>query len=280
LLTDLESDNEEPETMVDSERSKSKMYKIDPSIALDLKNSLINLVTIDHKLFRNQLMYISAQFSSYLLAQSTGYNFKRNTRSMPMKYESINSLNLNFPLVPDNHNYSKIFECLHPTALIDIFYGILLEERMLLITDCIGQITVAIEALFELVFPFNPIDYRIISSLPEDMHLLLGLPCPFVTICTTEVFEVIKNDHLRDHKEELMIIDIKNQRISWDRKVDYPQPHTQYFYNTLILLSNLSPVHFGKITRSNSVTKPTEEILGSLKKYISDNLLIKQAFIN
>lgn len=168
--------------MINSARSKPNLQKADSNLDLDLKNSLINLITIDQKLFKNHLMYVSAQFSSYLLAQNTGFNLKRNTRSMPMKYESINSLNLNFPLVPDNHNYSKIFECLNITALIDMFYGILLEERILLITDCIGEMTVAIEALFELVFPFNPIDYRIISSLPEDMHMLLGLPCPFVTI--------------------------------------------------------------------------------------------------
>lgn len=72
--------------------------------------------------------------------------------------------------------------------IIDIFYGILLEERILLVAKDIEKMTQAIEALFELVFPFSPLNYRVISNLPADMHVFLGLPCPFVILCTEKVF--------------------------------------------------------------------------------------------
>lgn len=47
--------------------------------------ALINLLTVTEKNFKNQLLYVSSQLSSYLDESNIIDSFKRNTRSMPMK---------------------------------------------------------------------------------------------------------------------------------------------------------------------------------------------------
>jgi len=106
----------------------------------------------------------------------------------------------------------------------------------------VEKLTVAIEAIFELMFPFSPMNYRVISNLPVDMHVFLGLPCPFVIGCSTQVFQNIERICMRDYRKELMILDIDNERMNWDRQVNYPQPHTQYFFNSLQVI-NQTMVH-------------------------------------
>ena len=69
-----------------------------------------------------------------------------------------------------------IFELIPIKVIVDIYYGVLLEERILLISEKVDILTVAIEAIFELLFPFSPINYRVISKIPADMHFFLGLP--------------------------------------------------------------------------------------------------------
>lgn len=290
LLLELQGEYNQSDNLVKLLKSKSSCKPSDQPDDAGSGSALINFVTLDHKMFKDQLYYVSSNLSSYLTdSASRQSGYERNTRSMPMKWESLQNLNLNFPLIPDNHNYYKIFDLLSPDLIIHFFYGILLEERILVISENVAKFTAVIEAMFELIFPFNPINYRTISILPESMIDFLGLPCPFVIGCTHEVFKKIQKVNLQDHVAELMWLDIDQEKILqnsspheiwWERKVEYPQPHTQYFHNTLKLLKQNSPKQLNKLMKSQSVANPEEEQLVSIKKYIGDNLQIKQAFVN
>lgn len=281
LLLELQSDYSQSDNLIKLLKSKSSWKPSDNPDDAGSGNALLNFVTLDHKMFKDQLFYVSSNLSSYLTDSITKHNgYERNTRSMPMKWESLQNLNLNFPLIPDNHNYYKIFDFLTPNVIIHFFYGILLEERILLISENVAKITAVIEAMFELIFPFNPINYRTISILPESMLDFLGLPWPFVIGCTHEVFRKIEKINLHEHSAELMWLDIDHEKCWWERKVEYPQPHTQYFHNTLKFLKQMSPKQLNKLMKSQSVASPEEEQLFSIKKYIGDNLQIKQAFVN
>lgn len=169
-------------------KSKSTQSNVDFQFNERPTQALINFIRVGSGHFEDQMLYVSSQLSSYLDEVNLIDSFKKNTRSMPMKCESLKSLNLNFPLVPDNHDYGLIFELIPVERIIDVFYGIMLEERILLVTKNISKMTKAIEGLFELVFPFSPLNYRVISNLPGDMHFFLNLPCPFVICCTDVVF--------------------------------------------------------------------------------------------
>lgn len=77
-----------------------------------------------------------------------------------------------------------------------------------------------------------------------------------------------------------MIIDLDNKLMSWDRQVDYPQPHTQYFYNTLQMMSKVMINPLTKLDRCNDLVNEEDDMLLTLKRYFSNNLQVKQAFIN
>lgn len=279
MLLDLDSDNIDNENLkLLKTKSSTKSPILEPKDCLN--SSMINLITMAHRPFRDQLLYISSNFTSYLINTPVRTGSFQNTRSMPMKYESLSSLNLNYPLIPDNHNYYRIFEILQPKHILDIFMGILMEERILVILEEVDEFSLVLEALFELLFPLNPVSYMTIPSLGEGMEVFLGSPCTFIFGCRPDIFEKLQKYHLKDYEEELMIIDIENDRIHWDRRVKYPQPHAQYFLNTLTMIKQSMPNSSIKLTRSLSVANSDEEQLLALKKYIQDNLHIKQAFVN
>jgi hypothetical protein len=143
LLADLEIDTAKNPVLLHKSNSLKK-----PEIDLpemQIRSSLINLLTNDIN-FQTSLLYVSSDFTSSIensLKSSNSYT--RNIRSMPMKYESLQNLNLNFPLVPDNHNYKIMFETFSVEVILHLFYGVLLEERILLVTDHVHKLSAIIE---------------------------------------------------------------------------------------------------------------------------------------
>jgi len=211
LISDLENDDIQEQPLLQKSKSFKKSEVMIPE--KKIRNSLINLIMFDQKPLDSQLLYISSSLASYLNENVKETSPKRNIRSMPMKYESLQHLNLNYPLVPDNHNYLEIFDFLSLGAIVDMFYGILLEERILVITDQADRFSKIVETIFELVFPFSPISYKTVSYLPEDMEELLGLPWPFVIGCTPEVFSKIQKTYYKNFADEIMLIQISPDQV-------------------------------------------------------------------
>lgn len=143
LLADLEIDAVKTPVLLQKSISFKK-----PEIDLpemQIRSSLINLLTNDID-FQTSLLYVSSDFTSSIedsLKRSNAFN--RNFRSMPMKYESLQNLNLNFPLVPDNHNYKIMFETFSIEMIMHLFYGVLLEERILVVTEHTHRLSAVIE---------------------------------------------------------------------------------------------------------------------------------------
>lgn len=142
--------------------------------------SLINLVIIEGRPFREQLLYFSTSSLLNINSPSDAILEKRNIRSMPMKNDTLENINLNFPLVPDNIDYSRILNNFSIPNIIDIFNGILLEEKILIVTDYLESFASIVESFNELLFPFNPNNYFTISFITDDMIDFLYAPVPYI----------------------------------------------------------------------------------------------------
>ena len=142
--------------------------------------SLINLVIIEGRPFREQLLYFSTSSLLNINSPSDAILEKRNIRSMPMKNDTLENINLNFPLVPDNIDYSRILNNFSIPNIVDIFNGILLEEKILIVTDYLESFASIVESFNELLFPFNPNNYFTISFITDDMIDFLYAPVPYI----------------------------------------------------------------------------------------------------
>jgi hypothetical protein len=86
LLLELQGEYNQSDNLVKLLKSKSSCKPSDQPDDAGSGSALINFVTLDHKMFKDQLYYVSSNLSSYLTdSASRQSGFERNTRSMPMK---------------------------------------------------------------------------------------------------------------------------------------------------------------------------------------------------
>lgn len=142
LLHDLDDNNDQMDKMLKLIKAKSSNDNKEDIAPVSLENSLINLITQKYKPFKDQLLYVRSVVSndnSSEVASLGKTTAPRNFRSMPMKYDTFHSLNLNLPLIPDNHNHIELLE-FSTSIIIDIFYGIMLEERILIVSENLDKL--------------------------------------------------------------------------------------------------------------------------------------------
>ena len=77
-----------------------------------------------------------------------------------------------------------------------------------------------------------------------------------------------------------MCIYSSKNKVYWQRKVKYPQPHTKYLCNTLEYLLRSKNKYETNSSVNKSLNQQDSDILYSLLGYIERNLRIKQAFLN
>ena len=242
--------------------------------------SFINLVTIDGKPFKEQLLRISSNSFVNMDSSHELLEEKRNIKSMPMRIDSFQNIDLNYPLIPDNNDYSKILTYFSSSTIIDIFNGILLEEKILIVTDLIENFASIVESFNELLFPFNPNNYFTISFITEDMIDFLYAPVPYIIGWDSETFKSIQKFHWKHLESEIMWIQPSKNKILWQRKVRYPQPHTKYLWNTLETLMKNRNRFLIKGGLNKSLNQWESDLMHSLIGFIETNLRIKQAFLN
>lgn len=109
--------------------------------------------------------------------------------------------------------------------------------KIIIISEKLGKIASIIQCLQDLTFPFDTSQYISVPYIPEDQVMtedsVIHSPIPYIISCNQNAFEIIKKKHWRHLGSELMWIDTINSKVYWDRKVQYPQPHTRYFYDTI-----------------------------------------------
>jgi len=97
------------------------------------------------------------------------------------------------------------------------------------VLEQVDKFAAIIEALFELVFPFNPINYMTIPYISTEMIDFLYAPVPYIVGCNERVFKDIQKTHWKYLEPDVMVIHAEKIKVVWNRKVKYPQPHTKYF---------------------------------------------------
>lgn len=90
----------------------------------------------------------------------------------------------------DNTDMYSILSMVEIKHIIDLFYAILLEEKIVILCDDLRMPTLIAEALFSLLYPFKPMNYTIISIIAENMIDYLDAPIPYVIGCSQEVWNV------------------------------------------------------------------------------------------
>lgn len=95
-----------------------------------------------------------------------------------------------------------------PEKLVELFTVMLLERKIVLIKNDIGNIALIMQSLIALLNPFQWC-FSIITYLTRDLVDMLDAPFPFIIGVSTSTWEDICT--LKDFPEELYVFDLESQ---------------------------------------------------------------------
>jgi len=76
---------------------------------------------------------------------------------MPIETKESKLKSISFPLYPDHINHAEVvLDYLPRSCLTNLFYALLLQMKIIIITEDVGQVALIIESLFKLIYPFDP----------------------------------------------------------------------------------------------------------------------------
>ena len=124
---------------------------------------------------------------------------------MPLfKFRSIKP----FGFQLENYPFDLVLQKLKPSKLIQLFTALLLERKIVLIKDDIGDIALIMQSLITLLNPFQW-HFTIITYLTRDLVDMLDAPFPFLIGVSTAMWDEICT--LKDYPEEIIIFDLDSQ---------------------------------------------------------------------
>ena len=109
---------------------------------------------------------------------------------------------------------------LKPEKLIHLVTAMLLERKIVLIKDDIGDIALIMQGLITLMNPFQWC-FTIITYINRDIVDMLDAPFPFLIGISTATWEDICT--LKDYPEDIYIFDLESQERRFLSKVDVPE---------------------------------------------------------
>lgn len=142
--------------------------------------------------------------------------------------------------------------------------------------------TLILESIFKLVYPFDTSIYTTVSNVTEDMLEIAEAPFPVIIGCLPEVYKSIPSYKLASMKSETVIINLDDNRIGWKNKVEFPKSQLSYLTTKLEDLRN----SVNKIQDFNldGYIDLTQDSLRSIKLQVMVNLeinmKIKKIFVN
>ena len=116
----------------------------------------------------------------------------KNYSSMPIETKEHKLDNISYPIYPDGINYaSVIFNEISTEMMIVLFYSLLWEEKIIIVTERYEIISLLVEAIIQLAFPFDLSTYTIIGFIDEEMIDYIHAPLPYVIGWKNELIENI-----------------------------------------------------------------------------------------
>ena len=151
------------------------------------------------------------------------------------KEERLNSIS--YPLYPDQINHTVIiYKYLPQNCLITLFFTILLQLKIVIITEKVGRVALIIESLFKLVYPFDTSWYTTMGDVRSGLTELAGAPFPIIIGWKPTLFNTISKFDRETIKSDAVIINIDLGEILWENKIRFPRPQYKYLQDNLLEL--------------------------------------------
>ena len=160
-----------------------------------------------------------------------GESWKRkNCNSMPIDSQESRFHSISYPIYPDNINYASIIiREITWKILINLYFAILWQEKIIIITDMYERVSLIIEAIFKLMYPLDTSIYTTIGFISEDMADFIQAPLPFIVGWSSSVYKTIESHHSHEISTEIVVLNMNTEEVSWKNKIKFPYPQTDYW---------------------------------------------------
>lgn len=139
-------------------------------------------------------------------------------------------MSISYPLYPDNINYAAvIFNEVSWKILITLYFTILWQEKIIIITSKFEKVSLIVETLFKLMYPLDTSIYKMISFISEEMVDFIQAPFPYIVGWSPSVFQTIKSYNYQEIENEIVMLNIDKNEVYWKHEVKFPNPQTDYW---------------------------------------------------
>ena len=162
-----------------------------------------------------------------------------NCNSMPIDSSETRFSSVSYSLYPDNINYASIImNEITWKMMINLYFAILCQEKIIIVTNFYERTSLIIEAIFKLMHPLDTIMYTTIGFISEDMVDFIHAPLPYIVGWSTDVYKIVESSLQKEDDPEIVILNLDaNKVLLWKTKVRFPNPQTEYLklkYESLI----------------------------------------------
>ncbi|CAI2360587.1 unnamed protein product [Moneuplotes crassus] len=230
------------------------------------------------------LLFLIREYENRFNNQKEVEDFRRsNCSSMPIESKESRLKSISFPLYPDNINHTIIvYNYVPRNCLVNLFFALLLQTKIIIVTEKVGRAALIIESLFKLIYPFDSSCYTTIGDVQEGLAELAGAPFPVIIGCSPSKFYSLPNYEVANVKEECMICNIDTEEITWLNEISFPKSQSDYLNEKLNELQE--EVLTNKDFRLDGYLDLTDESDKSVKLQVmvilEYNMKIKKIFIN
>jgi hypothetical protein len=110
----------------------------------------------------------------------------------------------------ENYQFELLLKTLKPEKIIMLVTCLLLERKVVLIKNQIGDIALIMQALISLMNPFTW-HFTIITYLTAEMVEFLEAPVPFLIGVSTKTWEMIGS--VKEFPDDIIIFDLETQQL-------------------------------------------------------------------
>jgi len=195
--------------------------------------------------------------------------FKSSDRNKSViKYENSITSNRQFKI--ENFDFSILFNKIKISVLIQLYAAILLERKIIIVTNDTSNNAIIIEILQTLLYPmkWNLFSVAIITVETSDF---LDAPFPYLLGISQESWAELKPYKWRTLPDEIFVVDIESNKVQMKEPLP-PLPPTFSGVLETTLESHLSKLN--KIDRSSTQSENNIE-----EFWAKTSLAIKQEFL-
>ena len=101
--------------------------------------------------------------------------------SMPVESNGSKLKQISYPIYPDGINYaSVIFGHISIKTLLNLYYAMLLGEKVIIITEKSEIMALLVETIIKLMYPLDMSSYLVLGFICEEMLDYIHAPIPYI----------------------------------------------------------------------------------------------------